>query len=307
MTPQSGGLRPPLGTCAENVVSRLDQHAADLPDRIAIREPARPRGSAAYVETSFSRLHSSVIHYTVGLHQLGVRQGMRVALMVPPSRELICLVYALLKLGAVMVLVDPGIGIRNLGKCLDEAAPEAFWGIRKAQIARWLFGWAKSSVRISATISQNPAGRTECLIPSDAEEPISIPRTRRDDPAAILFTSGSTGVPKGAVYTHGMFLEQVDQLRTLFGIEPGEVDLCTFPLFALFAPALGMTSIIPRMDFTRPAKVDPREILTPAREFNVTNLFGSPALIDRVGRAAVLAPGESPGAFDMPRRKAPGD
>ena len=91
-----------------------------------------------------------------------------------------------------------------------------------------------------------------------ADAPFEVARTRPDEVAAILFTSGSTGVPKGAVYTHAIFAAQVETLRSLYGIEPGEIDLCTFPLFALFAPALGMTSIIPEMDATRPARVDPR-------------------------------------------------
>ena len=72
-------------------------------------------------------------------------------------------------------------------------------------------------------------------------------------------------------------------LRRLYGIEPGEVDLPTFPLFGLFAPALGMTAVIPDMDPTRPASVDPVKIIDAVRHFGVTNLFGSPALIRRVG------------------------
>jgi acyl-CoA synthetase (AMP-forming)/AMP-acid ligase II len=293
MTPQRTGLPPSLKRGECNVGKRLRDHATARPNAIAIREP---QGRSRYVETSFDDLYGSVLHYVAGLHGLGITPDMRVALMVPPSRELIRLVYALLQLGAVMVLVDPGMGIRNLGKCLAEAAPEAFIGIRKAQIARLLFGWARSSVRISATITQNADGRTERLVSSIKGDTISVFQSRPDDPAAILFTSGSTGVPKGAVYTHGVFSSQVEQLQAIFGIEPGEVDLCTFPLFALFAPALGMTSIIPRMDFTRPAKVHPPEILEPAAKFGVTNLFGSPALINRVGRAVEQCRPHSPSA-----------
>src|SRR6185437_9238228 len=96
----------------------------------------------------------------------------------------------------------------------------------------------------------------------------------------------STGVAKGVVYTHGIFAAQVEMLRRLYCIEPGEIDLPTFPLFGLFGPALGMTSIVPEMDATRPARVDPRKILDAIHFFGVTNLFGSPAVIQRVGRYA---------------------
>src|SRR5690606_23630968 len=104
-------------------------------------------------------------------------------------------------------------------------------------------------------------------------------RTSPDDVAGILFTSGSTGVPKGVVYGHRHFVAQVDMLRSAFGIAPGGEDLPTFPPFALFDPALGLTSIIPDMDPTRPAKADPRKLHAAIARFGVTQLFGSPALM----------------------------
>src|SRR5262249_47873767 len=105
-----------------------------------------------------------------------------------------------------------------------------------------------------------------------------------DEPAAILFTSGSTGPPKGAIYTHAILNAQVAIIRDFFDIEPGEVDLCTFPLFALFAPALGMTSIVPEMDPTRPALANPARIVGAIEEYRATNLFGSPALLRQLVR-----------------------
>lgn len=266
-----------------NVAARLHLHAVARPTAVAIRQPVVWLGRKHYRDISFWFTLLWTQRYVGGLRAMGVQPGMRVVLMVPPSHELVRLVYALLQLGAVLVLIDPGIGIKNLGKCIAEAEPDVFIGIRKAQIARWLFGWGKRTLKQFITVRQ--IRFTDAILRHDSIGPgkcypFFIPQI--DDPAAILFTSGSTGVPKGAVYTHGTFTTQVDALQRIFGIEPGEIDLCTFPLFALFAPALGMTSIVPLMDFARPARVQPYNILGPAREFGVTNLFGSPALLNAV-------------------------
>jgi acyl-CoA synthetase (AMP-forming)/AMP-acid ligase II len=90
-------------------------------------------------------------------------------------------------------------------------------------------------------------------------------------------------VAKGAVYSRSIFAAQIELLRDTYGIQPGEVDLCTFPLFALFGPALGMTCVIPDMDASRPAKIDPHKAAAQMAQFHVTNLFGSPAVIRRLG------------------------
>jgi acyl-CoA synthetase (AMP-forming)/AMP-acid ligase II len=224
-----------------------------------------------------------------GLGQIGIGRGTRVALLVPPSPELFALTFALFKAGSVPVFIDPGIGARNMKGCLAEAEPDAYIGIPKAHVARRLLGWGCSSIRINIVVG---GGSFWGGIPLDElrrsaqSVPFVAAETRRDDVAAILFTSGSTGPPKGAVYTHGTFAAQVDTLRELYDIRPGEIDLPTFPLFALFAPALGMTALIPQMDFTRPGSVNPRKILGPASEYSATTMFGSPALLNRVGRYA---------------------
>jgi acyl-coenzyme A synthetase/AMP-(fatty) acid ligase len=175
------------------------------------------------------------------------------------------------------------MGVKNIGECLRDAAPTAFIGIPKAHAARILLGWQRGQWRKLVSVGGYAPG-TISLKKIRGNNSCAFDRepTVDSDIAAILFTSGSTGLPKGAVYTQGTFQAQIETLKNVYGIKPGEVDLCTFPLFALFAPALGMTAIIPEMDFTRPASVNPDAIYPVIEKFKVNNLFGSPALLKKL-------------------------
>jgi acyl-CoA synthetase (AMP-forming)/AMP-acid ligase II len=272
-----------------NVAAHLGTLAAREPNRAAIHFPNAAGTDFRHI--TFAELDRDSGLLARGLQMIGIGRGMRTVLMVPPSLEFFSLTFALFKLGAVPVLIDPGMGIRNLGICLEEATPEAFIGIPKAHLARRILRWGKKSIRLTATTGARLLGGQHSLKQlrqlAHQEGPLTTANTAADKVAAILFTSGSTGVAKGVVYTHGIFAAQVEMLRSIYGIQPGEIDLSTFPLFALFGPALGMTAVVPPMDPTKPAEVDPQKIISTLERFQVTNLFGSPALINRVGRYGV--------------------
>ncbi len=260
-----------------NISTLIADRARELPDRPAVAGSGR--------SVTFAELEADVALLAAGLRAAGLKPGARVALLITPSADFVALTFALYRAGAITVLIDPGIGLPNMKRCLAEASPEAFAGVPKAHIARLLLGWAPSS-RLNITAGRKlfwggltlddlrRLGRGAA-----APDPAHTPKT-----ASINFTSGSTGAPKGAVYTHAMLHAQAAMLKEYFGIKPGFTSVPTFPLFALFDAALGLTIVIPEMDFTRPAAADPAMLCGLINEYKAVQLFGSPALIDNLGR-----------------------
>ena len=242
-------------------------------------------GRIAYTHLTFQQLDRESDIIAHGLEKAGIRRGMRTVLMVKPSLEFFAVTFALFKTGAVPVVVDPGMGISRLIRCLNESRPRAFIGISKAHLVRILFPKYFKTVKHLIIISRHRFWRGITLkeIYKAAWKPYPVAKTRRNEIAAILFTTGSTGPAKGTVYTHGTFDAQIRTIRSHFNITTDEIDLPTFPLFALFDPALGMTAVIPDMDFTKPANVNPCKIIEAAEDQGITNMFASPALLDRVG------------------------
>jgi acyl-CoA synthetase (AMP-forming)/AMP-acid ligase II len=266
-----------------NIASHLPAMARLDPQRPAIVSPS----GAGWSTLTFGELDAQSDAFARGLEAIGIRRGVRTVLMAPPSAEFFALTFALFKVGAVPVLIDPGIGRRALLSCLDEVEPEAFVGVPAAHVARLLFPRPFKQVKGLVTVGGAKlwgGHTTRDLLRLGAGGPYEMAETSPDEMAAVLFTSGSTGVPKGAVYTHGMFDAQVRLIRATYGIEPGEIDLPTFPLFALFDPALGMTAVLPQMDFRFPARADPARLVAAIQAHRCTNMFGSPALLDNLGR-----------------------
>ncbi len=278
-----------------NVARRMDQVAASNPTGIAIAMPTSKRnaqGKRQYDTITFEALSRDSDHIAAGLLTMGMKPQMRIALMVPPSIEFITLVFAMLKAGVTMVLIDPGMGRKNLVRCLAESDPEGFVAIPIVQairsVLRFRFPHAKHLVTVGRrwfwggkTLAQV---KQLGLKAATSGSPPPLPSTLAEDPAAIIFTTGSTGPPKGVEYRHGNFDRQVVELQAFYNIQPGELDLPGFPLFALFNAAMGVTTVIPDMDPTRPAKVNPRKLLEAIEDWKITQAFGSPALWNVVGQ-----------------------
>lgn len=273
-----------------NVAERLRNVAESQPEQIAIAWAASKYVAnqvRQYRTLSFADLELRSSSIAAGLQQMGVLPGMRIVLLVRFGADFITLVFALLKVGAVVVLVDPGMGRRNLVDCLAQTDPHGFVAIEIVQLVRMILRRRFPRARLNVTVGHRwgilPAPTLEMLsrIPSGLYRP---PDIGQDDPAAIIFTTGSTGPPKGVLYTHQTFNSQIDQLVEHYGIQPGGRDLSGFPLFGLFNAVMGTTTVIPDMDPTRPADVDPPRLLDAIEHWHIDQAFGSPALWNTVGR-----------------------
>jgi acyl-CoA synthetase (AMP-forming)/AMP-acid ligase II len=271
-----------------NIASQLSAQAKRIPYKRAVVAPCGydRAGRIAYAHLTFRQLDRESDRIAAGLVEMGIRKGIRTVLMVKPSLDFFALTFALFKAGAVPVVVDPGMGLRRMLRCLQESRPQAFIGIGQAHMLRIVYRGYFRSVSKFVTVGRRWfwGGATLDQLQQRPWAPFQQCDTQKDEMAAILFTTGSTGPAKGVVYTHGNFQAQIRQIQQHFAIADDEIDLPTFPLFALFDPALGMTAIIPDMDPTRPARVDPRRIIEPIVNHGVTNMFASPALLYQVGR-----------------------
>jgi acyl-CoA synthetase (AMP-forming)/AMP-acid ligase II len=267
-----------------NIARHLPLMAARQPGRPAVKIPRgrTPAGDIDYLTLTFAELDTEVAAWSAQLAARGVRSGDRTLVMVRQGLPLIAAAFALFQLGAVPVVIDPGMGLRNFLACVARSRPRVLLGIPFARMVSHVFRRAFRDVEIRVPASGSMTARLASAKSKIQERKPKIAESSPDALAAVLFTSGSTGAPKGVCYEHGMFDAQVRLVRETYGIEPGEIDLPLLPIFALFGPALGLTTVVPELDPSRPAMAAPEKIVRAIRQEGVTNSFGSPTLWRKV-------------------------
>jgi acyl-CoA synthetase (AMP-forming)/AMP-acid ligase II len=258
----------------QNVATYLSSTAKEWSDQPALVSGAvRPK----FLPLSFSQLDHAVDGAVSELIKSGISAGDKTLLFVNPGPGLIIWAFALFRLGAIPVVIDPGMGVRSFLSCIQRTKPNAMVGISRAF---WLSRLLPRSFR---TVRSRYLVRPGFYTLNKKEEPSYIPNaTSPDALAAIVFTSGSTGIPKGVRYLHRTFDAQINALKNVFGMEAGEVDLTTLPIFGLFNPALGITSVLPDIDPRRPAQADPAKLVRSLLDYDVTTAFASPVIGKKV-------------------------
>ena len=258
-----------------------------MPEQTAIVFPAgRDRhGQAIETRINFRDLNALCDRYAHGLTAYGIGRGDRVLMMLRPNIDFIAVIFALMKMGAVPIIIDPGMGRPAFLQCVAETEPAAMIGIPLGHVLRKLFPKAFKTISHYVTAGRRWfwGGTTLEKVRSNRPDPFQAAPTTVEDEAAVAFTSGSTGVPKGVVYLHGIFREQVRIMREELDMAEGEVHLAGLYIFALFNPALGITTVIPDFDPRAPAKLNPAYFVEAIQSHGVTLSLGSPTIFKIVG------------------------
>ena len=267
---------------AEGLYAALRAAAAAVPWVSAVTKVSFPRwsGQPRYDAITFAALADRISAYENGLAECGLRAAERVIMLVTPGVDFLALSYAVMGRGAVPVFIDPGMGVDAVVACIREAEPSGFIGVPRAHLLRLKAAELFRSLRFRVVAGRFPVfGATPLrnLRRSAAGPPAPVPR-RADDPALVAFTSGATGRPKGVVFTNRMLAEQLAVFRGQFGFRRGDQDLPLLPVFSLFTSALGVGSIFPPFDPSRPLALDPGRVVRVMRDLGNQTSFGSPTL-----------------------------
>jgi acyl-CoA synthetase (AMP-forming)/AMP-acid ligase II len=260
------------------VAARLAAHADASGARDAVIWPGHGR-------LTFGELAERSDAYAAGLHALGVGRGTKTVLMLRPGLDLFPVLFGLVKLGAVPVVVDPGMGVRRMLHCYRSAGAEAFIGIGAAHVIRLLNRRAFAGVRTLVTAGRR-WGWGGATLRTLADQKGSAPAVRLDaeDLVMIGFTTGSTGPAKGVESTHGALEAMVDQVIAAHAPSPDDVALVTSPMFGVLHLLIGSTCVLAPVDPTRVGDAAPEAVADTIEEYGVTTMFASPALLDPLGR-----------------------
>ncbi|MEG8182968.1 AMP-binding protein [Nocardia terpenica] len=251
----------------EAVIHAAGRGTADLPEYRRIGYAELDAWSDAIAE-----------HLTAG----GVTRGTRTIVLVTPGPELYAVLYGLFKVGAVPVVIDPGMGLRKMLRCLRAADAEAFIGVPEAHAVRVLFRGCFRRVRLAVTVGGRwfwggPTlagwGRTPTRpVPERTPAP-------DDDPLLIAYTTGSTGPAKAVVLTHGNISAMVDQVDAARErVAPG-TSLITAPVAGILELLLGSRCVLPPLISGKVGATDPAHVADAVTRFGVRTMFASPAVL----------------------------
>lgn len=244
-----------------NITELFLSAAATYPDKVAIVDKQR--------KISFTQLQSDVKSTAHYFAKKGIQKGDRVLVFVPMGIDLYRIVLALFYLGATVVFLDEWTNRKRLDLCCQLADCKAFIGTWKTHLLR-LFSSEIRKIPIKLH-TRLRSGNSYFL--SD---------TQMEDPALITFTTGSTGIPKAALRTHGFLLEQFRALEDKMQAHPADVDMSVLPIVLLINLGVGSTSIIADFKPSKPATMCATRIIDQLEAQQVSRIVASPYFMKRL-------------------------
>ncbi|MBD67134.1 MAG: hypothetical protein CME62_18180 [Halobacteriovoraceae bacterium] len=263
----------------KNVSEFITQQADKLPHKKAIGFPKKMRSGFDYQFYTFIELEQRINALAYKLTELGVKPQDKVLFFIKPNLDFCAITFALFRVGAIPVFIDPGMKKKYFFRCLKELNPEVLIGIPKALMMSQLFFPYFKSIKLKiASTEKSFLGKP--LLENLKISTQSYPpyHAKNHELAAILYTSGGTGKPKGVEYTHDIFISQTQMLQKEFSLTSDDCDIPGFPLFSFFTLSMGMTSVIPHMDAAKPAQANPKYLYQNIKDNKASFVAGSPAI-----------------------------
>jgi len=242
--------------------------ASDTPMDIALTSMQK---SGAPMEVTWRTLDMRVQEFAAGMRKSGIAPGDRIAFLIPPGPELIALIYAAWSVGACIVLADSGLGARGIIRALKGAHPDHVFAIPKAMPLVKLLqipGMHISTKGLADFRVVNPGLVTSS---HDAESD-----------GAVVFTSGSTGPAKGVRYSRNRIAKTVSVLRDHYQLTERDVIIAAFAPWAVFGPAIGIGSVLPVMNLSKPSSLTYDSLVSAITQAHGTLLWASPAALRNV-------------------------
>ena len=273
----------------DSLSSTFERIIEKNPNKVALYLPERPRlfSAKAHKKYTYKELGEASDRIAFALERAGVERKMRAVLLLNPSFEFFAMVIAMFKIGVVPVFLNPRIGLKQLSKCIQEVKPDIFIGNTLTFMIKPFLGLEKDSIKINIVggikIAVGAITLKALIAKAEPKKKYHSIPLEPEDQAAIMFTSGGTGRPKGVIYTYRNLLTQFKVIQKTYDIGSDLIDMPTLIFFSFFDLSRGLSVVVPDTGLLRPASVDPKMILDIINEFEVTMMFASPALVERLG------------------------
>lgn len=268
-----------------NVCTRISEAAARHPERLAIRVSRAADDYASSEQLRYGELLAQAAAHQQALRGIGLKTGDRVLLLARPGLGLYGLMVALLASGIVPVLIDRGMSRARMVAALRASGARVAIGERDIMKFWWLVPalWRLRRFALDGRAFGVATLGGDAIRPGLALECVPLPATAH---GLITFTSGSTGIPKGANRTHGSLIEQHLAIRSHWQDRDDDIDMPCFPVLVLHNLCCGISTVMPAVDLATPGDPQVARVAQQLVEEGITRLSAAPAFVGKLLRHA---------------------